>query len=404
MQTEVSIIIPCYNHGRYLPDAVQSILAQTFCDWEAIIVDDGSTDETRAVSARFTDPRIRYIHQQNQGLSAARNTGIRAATGRYISLLDADDLWDSRFLSESVHVLKANAEAAATYCGFQYIAVDGSLLPVSVCRAVPADSFRGELLKGNWLSACSVMVRSEIYREIGLFDESLHACEDYDMWLRISEQHQFIGIAKLLVRYRRAGDNMSDDVDRMSNAVKTVLERQLGSLDTPMERWSEQKRSAAANLDMLRAVGYLSQGRTTASAESMSHLVGVRPDFARSLDAWYSLACAHQLVGHRGDLATWRPCQAEKDLVSLLAELRTLGVDNALLRAMASQAYNALARLHYSAGNNQPARFMLFRSFRLQLRLPHSVNRSALAIRLLLGSRLLRRSRRLRQLGQGQLR
>lgn len=95
---EVSVIIPCYNHGHYLPHAVNSVLAQTFTDWEAIIVDDGSTDNTREVAAQFTDERVRYVHQENRGLSGARNTGIRAAQGAYLAFLDADDEWEPRFL------------------------------------------------------------------------------------------------------------------------------------------------------------------------------------------------------------------------------------------------------------------------------------------------------------------
>lgn len=89
----ISIIIPCYNHAHYLPFAVQSVLAQTCAQWEAIVVDDGSTDDTRTVAARFSDPRVRYHYQENQGLSAARNAGIRIARGDYLAFLDADDEW-----------------------------------------------------------------------------------------------------------------------------------------------------------------------------------------------------------------------------------------------------------------------------------------------------------------------
>ena len=91
MKPAVSVIIPCYNHAHYLCRAVQSVLAQTYADWEAIIVDDGSTDNTREVATRFSDPRVRYIYQENRGLSAARNTGISAAQGSYLAFLDADD-------------------------------------------------------------------------------------------------------------------------------------------------------------------------------------------------------------------------------------------------------------------------------------------------------------------------
>ncbi len=390
---KVTVIVPCYNHAHFLPDAIHSILGQTFVDWEAIIVDDGSTDNTQEVAAQFTDPRIRYIYQENRGLSAARNTGLRNARGEFIALLDADDMWEPEFLEISVRMLETNRNIAATYCGFRYMDSNGNMLPISVCRVVPPDRFRDELLKGSWLSSCSVVVRASVYQEVGLFDESLSACEDYDMWLRISAKHQFVGIPEVLLRYRRVGNNMSDDVDRMSNALATVLEKHLGSLDTPIEGWSAQKLWAMGNLYTLRTFGYLAQGRVKPSAESMLHLLEVRPDFAQSLDAWYSLACVHQLVGQRGDPATWRPSQAESDLLGLLAELHTYNMDGTLLRVLHSQAYNALARMHYAAGNYQQARSSLLRSLLLQWRLSASGNRIALALRLLPGSSHLRRYR-----------
>lgn len=110
MARQVSVIIPCYNHAQYLSDAVNSVLAQTYSDWEAIIVDDGTTDSTREVAVGFTDPRTRYLYQENQGLSAARNTGICAARGEYLVFLGADDEWESAFLERCVSVLQVNHE------------------------------------------------------------------------------------------------------------------------------------------------------------------------------------------------------------------------------------------------------------------------------------------------------
>ncbi|MEM4724269.1 MAG: glycosyltransferase family A protein, partial [Candidatus Hadarchaeum sp.] len=111
--SSVSVIIPCYNHGHYLPCAVNSVMAQTFADWEAIIVDDGSTDNTREVAAQFTDSRVRYIYQDNRGLAAARNTGIRAAQGEYLAFLDADDEWEPTFLEACVAALSQQPALAA---------------------------------------------------------------------------------------------------------------------------------------------------------------------------------------------------------------------------------------------------------------------------------------------------
>ncbi len=117
MCPDVSVIIPCYNHAHYLSYALESVLAQTYNDWEAIVVDDGSTDNTAEVTAQFNDPRIRYIYQNNQGLSSARNTGIYASLAGAIALLDADDVWEADYLEKMLPTLESNPEAAAVYCG-----------------------------------------------------------------------------------------------------------------------------------------------------------------------------------------------------------------------------------------------------------------------------------------------
>src|SRR5512135_2445774 len=111
----VSIIIPCYNQARYLPLSIGSVQAQSRPDWEIVLVNDGSTDDSAAVAAHFTDPRIRYIYQNNQGLSAARNTGVRAALGRYLAFLDSDDEWASEFLTTCIHTLETNPRLAGVY-------------------------------------------------------------------------------------------------------------------------------------------------------------------------------------------------------------------------------------------------------------------------------------------------
>jgi len=393
---EVSIIVPCYNHGHYLSDALQSVLAQTFADWEAIIVDDGSTDDTRSVAAQFVDPRIRYIYQDNQGLSAARNTGIRAAQGELVALLDADDAWQPAFLETMTGALASEPCANAAYCGFRYMDGDGNPLPTAVCRVVPPEQFRAEMLKGSWLGACAVVVRRSAYEEAGPFDEALPACEDTDMWLRIAQHHRFVGVPKVLVRYRRAGNNMSDDVERMGEAMALVLEKHLGSLGTPVESWPSLKRFAVSQLYSMQAQGYLAQGDAEKSAEALLWLLRYRLDFALSLDLWYSLACVHQLVGQRGDFATWDPVRGEKDVMAVLEQLTRHGISRSQPRAMRGQAHFALALLNYGKGRVATARLHLLRSFQMAPRLTIGRSRVDLVIRLLpgmLGLKLLLKSR-----------
>lgn len=364
MKPTVSVIIPCYNHAHYLSDALNSILAQTFVDWEAFVIDDGSTDNTAAVAAKFADPRIRYIHQENQGLSAARNNGIAAARGELIALLDADDVWEPTFLRKMVTALRDDTAASAVYCGFRYMDACGELLKQSIMKVVLPDQFRDELLQqGNWLNPCSVVVRASAYREIGPFDETLHACEDLDMWLRLSEHHRFVGVLEVLVRYRRSGTNMSDDVQRMSGAFYRFAEKHFGPLTESIENWTPEKRAIIERLHGLKVLGHLAQGDVAGSAENLIWLLDHSRESVLSLDLWYTLACVHQPIGQRGDFEIWDPAKGEVDLQAILDRLGQLAVEDKLLRRMRSLGHLALAWLRYGKRDMAEARHHLYQSW-----------------------------------------
>ncbi len=387
---KVSVIIPTYNHAQYLLEAVTSVQSQSYSNWEAIIVDDGSTDETAVLVAELTDSRIQTVYQKNQGLSSARNTGIRYASGELIALLDADDRWQPAFLERMVQVFEEDTTADAAYCGFHYMDVQGTLLPTAVSKVVPPEQFRAELLRGNWLCPSAVVVRASVYAAAGWFDTSLRACEDYDMWLRMAVKQRFVGIPERLLHYRRLGDNMSDDVDRMVEAMTTVLERQLGRFDSSIGNWSKTKQIAARNVTSLRVQGYLSQNRVTESATSLLWLLRHCPDFAESLDFWYSLACVHQLVGQRGDFFTWQPDRAAADVFRLLDELATYNVPFSRLQTLHAQAHFALAHLNYGKGAIGAARRHLLSSIRCEPNLAGKERWLRLAGRLVPGTNRLK--------------
>ena len=153
----ISVIIPCYNHGQYLSHALNSVLSQTFTDWEAIIVDDGSTDETREVAGHFVDRRLHYVYQENQGLSAARNSGIRIAQGEYLAFLDADDEWEPEFLETVCENLEADPTLTAVFCRNKYIDENGSILPAIGGQAISSASFRQRILEGGFFPVHAVI-------------------------------------------------------------------------------------------------------------------------------------------------------------------------------------------------------------------------------------------------------
>lgn len=192
----VSIIIPCYNYGWLLAETLNSVLAQTHQDWECIIVDDGSTDNTRSVAEKYQaeDSRFRYIFRENGGLPAARNTGIRQASGTYLQLLDADDLLAPRKLELQVSLLDAQPEIDILYGDVRYF-LDGEPAVLSYSfdmQNVPwMSNMSGQgaavlapLITQNQFVVNSPLIRIAIIRRVGLFAEHLRSLEDWDFWLR----------------------------------------------------------------------------------------------------------------------------------------------------------------------------------------------------------------------------
>ncbi len=180
----VSVIIPTYNRGWIVKEAIESVLAQDFTDFELIVVDDGSTDNTSEILKEF-ESDIRVIRQTNRGVSAARNRGILASVGRWIAFLDSDDLWLPEKLSRQVDFFTTHADAMICQTEEQWIR-NG----VRVNPRVRHHKFSGLIFERSLelclVSPSAVMIRKDLFDVVGLFDKSLPACEDYDLWLRVS--------------------------------------------------------------------------------------------------------------------------------------------------------------------------------------------------------------------------
>ncbi len=198
---EISVIIPAYNQAAYIRNAIQSVYNQTFSDWELIIVDDGSTDETALVLAGFQDPRITIIRQTNHGVSAARNTGFQHSSAPLITFLDADDLFLPEKMSVLYEYLKAHPDIGMVVGGMQSMDSAGKICEEKVIEA-DCLCFPGLLLENN-IPLGGVMFRREWLERTGGFDESMHTCEDWDVWLRMSIAGcHFASVDKMVVAYR----------------------------------------------------------------------------------------------------------------------------------------------------------------------------------------------------------
>lgn len=292
--TIVSVIIPTYNHAAYLPDAINSVLAQTAAGAEIVVVDDGSTDNTAGVAAAFGDA-IHYHYQENRGLSAARNAGLARATGRYITVLDADDLLEPDYLATMIAALEADGDAGAAYCGFRMIDPANRPLFQRGLRGMPPGQLYETLLYGNFIVPPCVLARREVYNRAGSFDESLRACEDWDMWLRIAAGHNMIPVAACLVRYRVQPGSMSADPERMLASRLAVLEKERSRAG------EARRRRAAGYVYRITAIEWIQAGQEERALDCMARAAGTYPPLLGELETFYELAFWDQPKGERGD-------------------------------------------------------------------------------------------------------
>ncbi len=246
----VSVIVPCHNYAHFLPETLDSLRAQMLENWECLVVDDGSTDNTREIAAHYAqkDARIRLIWQPNQGPAAARNNGIRQSRGRFIQFLDADDLLEKRKLERQSAFLLQNVRVDIV-CGDGLIfttpqneAQNSGLNPLNVqgrWHWNPASSPEGafSLVRGNLLAINATLTRREVFEDVGVFDESLWTLEDWDLWLRCVAAHkQFAFLEEeeshCLVRAHPISLSRSN-TRRMCRAFMTVRQK-ISTMPLPM--------------------------------------------------------------------------------------------------------------------------------------------------------------------------
>ncbi len=240
----VSVVVPTYNTIAYLPDAIDSILRQTFEDFEILLVNDGSTDVTDQWAKKLVDPRIRYIHQENQGLSAARNTGINLAQGRYIALLDADDLWESTKLEKQVAYLEENPEVGMVHSWVSFMDGEGRSTG-RIWKTYAEGMALPRLLHRNDVAVLSVLVRRECFTSVGAFDPSLRSLEDWDMWLRLTVYYPIAVIKEPLARYRQLPGSMSRNCEVMENSFKRVIDRHFDLAPEHLQHLRDRSYSSA---------------------------------------------------------------------------------------------------------------------------------------------------------------
>ena len=217
----ISVVIPCYNHGRFLREALDSVRTATTRTVEVIVVDDGSTDDSAAIAAGT--PGTICVRQSNAGLAAARNRGIEEARGEYVAFLDADDRFAPRGLDTGAAALDDLPGCAFVYGRCVMMSSEGALLPTPAQPRIDRDHYR-ELLRRNmiWMPAMALFRRDAITRAGG-FDPAVNASADYRLYLRIARTSPVHDHAQVVAHYRQHGANMSSNAARMLRESLTVL-------------------------------------------------------------------------------------------------------------------------------------------------------------------------------------
>ncbi len=256
----VSVIIPAYNTSQYIREALDSVFAQTFKDYEIIVINDGSPDTERLeqILCDYQD-RIVYLKKENGGVASARNAGIRLARGKYLAMLDSDDIWLPEYLEKQVSSFAAGSDIAASYTNAMIFG-DSSLAGKDFMSIFPSEgevTFRTMIEEKVHVVGTSMALR-QVVIDAGMYDETLPTSEDFDLWLRIAHQGWRIVYNKQpLFRYRRRGGCLSDDQISFWSSFLRVMEK----IERTMPLTQKEREIVEARCNYIKAMLSLYVGK-----------------------------------------------------------------------------------------------------------------------------------------------
>jgi glycosyltransferase involved in cell wall biosynthesis len=232
----VTVVIPAYNAIRYLPETMDTVLNQTYQDFEVLVVNDGSTDETPNWVNQLSEkePRVRMVSQSNQGLAGARTTGVTNARGKYVAFIDADDLWELTKLEKQVQSLESNPQAGLCYTWTALADSEGKATGRVIASHAEGDVWQ-QLTEMNIVCCGSTpMIRRSCFDDVGLFARDISPSDDWDMWWRISAKYPFTVIKEPLIRYRQHPNNSSKKCEHMLETTRILIERNFAHAPTEL--------------------------------------------------------------------------------------------------------------------------------------------------------------------------
>lgn len=249
MDSLISVVIPTYNRAGYITNALESVLSQTYQNFEILIVDDGSTDDTKEVILSLDNPKIRYIYQENAGASAARNTGIKNAKGEFIAFLDSDDTWYPEKLEKQLEVFRNNENVDIVYSAMEWIQVRTGKKDLNRYKNYKTrEDFVKFLLCYMLPIGSCIIFKKSVFDKAGIYDETLNVAEDWDLCLRFAPLFNFYYHDEVLASCYRHNKSLSQtaDFERVEKIHFTVLERFFDNQEN-LEKYGKFKRTALSH-------------------------------------------------------------------------------------------------------------------------------------------------------------
>ncbi len=222
----VSVIVPVFNRQDYVAETIESIVKQTYKNIEIIIINDGSTDDSEKIIRTFQSQypdAINIIDQQNQGQVKARNNGLKIARGEFIAFLDSDDVWALDKIEKQIPLF--TDKVGLIYSGVEYIDTWGNAIGSEQCDQDIKGAVYERLIVKNRMTGGTVIVKNEALKKVGLFDETLEAAENWDLWIRVTQFYEVDFVDEALLKYRKHSGNMSSNNTLMLDATHSILEK-----------------------------------------------------------------------------------------------------------------------------------------------------------------------------------
>ena len=273
----ISVIIPTFNYGRFIAEAIESVLAQTYPILEIIVIDDGSTDDTEEVIKKFGD--VRYIKQENAGVSAARNTGIEISSGNLIAFLDADDTWLPTKIEKEVARLLEDGQIGLVHCGMREF--DGRTRETIALHLIGGEGWVAEDMI-LWEKPTvvgpggAILVRRDVIEDVGGFDTRLKNAEDWEFCLRVALKYKVGFVAEPLVNYRNHRVNATKNVPEMERSIQIAWAKAFDTDDVSIRRL---RRRSYGNLHKVLAGSYLHQGQYSGFARNLVKSLWFKPAY-----------------------------------------------------------------------------------------------------------------------------